>query len=248
MIFGVSLIRERFERINSMWRAVLFTLFLSASLSMHLGAGEVSCPPWDGFRQEQIISTALPKNLERILLHYHGKGLFSKFEEEKKILILQRPLRSSGELIFLPRKGLYRKIITPIQQELVLTRTAIRRRDHHGRVEILDLDKLPAAKALIDGFLAVFSGSWEPIHTQFQVYFSSENPQWKLGLKPKNTTMSHMIACIIMEGEREQIHRLWVRETTGDMTSISSSNHKSCPPSGGKIIDGISNGSIETRP
>jgi hypothetical protein len=146
------------------------------------------------------------------------ESLFSKFEEEKKILILQRPLRSSGELIFLPQKGLYRKIITPIQQELVLTRAAIRRRDHRGRVEILDLDKLPAAKALIDGFLAVFSGLWEPIHTQFQVYFSSENPQWKLGLKPENTAMSHMIACIIMEGEREQIHRLWVRETTGDMT------------------------------
>jgi hypothetical protein len=218
MISGICRISDHFWQTKGMWRFTLLIFLLSTPSLAHLGAKEVSCPPSDSFSQEQIAPTEVPQQLEHILLHHKGNGLFSKFEEEKKIVILQRPLRSSGELIFLPEKGLYRKIIAPIQQELLLTMTAVRRRDHHGRIETLDLDKLPPAKALIAGFLAVFSGSWESIHAQFQVYFSAESHQWKLGLNPKDTMMSQMIACIIVEGEKRQVQRLWVREMSGDIT------------------------------
>ena len=152
------------------------------------------------------------------MLYHRGNGLFAKFEEEKKVLILQRPLQSTGQLIFLPQKGLYRQLVTPFQQELLITTTAVQQRDYHGRVEIMALDKLPFVKALVEGLLTVFSGSWESIHSHFQVYFYSANPQWKLGLKPKHTMMSQIISCIILEGEKHQVQSLWVHETNGDVT------------------------------
>ena len=191
---------------------------LSVFSSAHLGASEGPCPPWGSFPQEQIIPTEIPATLTQILLYHRGNGLFAKFEEEKKVLILQRPLRSTGQLIFLPQKGLYRQLVTPFQQELLITTTAVQQRDYHGRVEIMALDKLPFAKALVEGLLTVFSGSWESIHSHFQVYFFSANPQWKLGLKPKHTMMSQIISCIILEGEKHQVHSLWVHETNGDVT------------------------------
>ena len=152
------------------------------------------------------------------MLYHKGYGLFSKFEEEKKVLILQRPLHSTGQLIFLPQKGLYRQLVTPFQQELLITTTAVHQRDDHGRVETMALDKLPFAKALVEGLLTVFSGSWESIHNHFQVYFFSADPQWKLGLLPKHTMMSQIISCIILEGEKHQVLNLWVHETNGDIT------------------------------
>ena len=152
------------------------------------------------------------------MLYHKGYGLFAKFEEEKKVLILQRPLHSTGQLIFLPQKGLYRQLVTPFQQEVLITTTAVHQRDDHGRVETMALDKLPFAKALVEGLLTVFSGSWESIHSHFQVYFFSADPQWKLGLLPKHTMMSQIISCIILEGEKHQVLNLWVHETNGDIT------------------------------
>lgn len=194
----------------------LFVFYVFASA--HLGATEAPCPPWDTLSQAQLTRTEMPQELKRILAYHKGNGLFAKFVEEKKVLILQRPLRSSGELIFLPHKGLYRKLQTPFAQELLITTTAIQQRDASGRSETLALEKLPLAKALVEGFLAVFSGSVESMQTHFQGYFSSENHHWKLALKPIRAVMAQMISCMILEGEKEHVVRLLIQETNGDIT------------------------------
>jgi hypothetical protein len=191
---------------------------LCAFSSVALGAGELSCPPWENFAQEAIRPTEIPAKLTQILMYHKDYGLFAKFAEEKKVLILQRPLRSTGQVIFLPQKGLYRQLVTPFQQELLITTTAVHQRDDHGRVETMALDKLPFARALVAGLLTVFSGSWESIHSHFQVYFFSADPQWKLGLLPKQPMMSQIISCIILEGENHQVLSLWVHEANGDIT------------------------------
>jgi len=201
-----------------MWRIGLFIFLELFYASMPLGAGEVPCPPWNNSSPEKITPAELPAKLAAILRYHKGNGFFTKFEGEKRVPILQRPLRSSGELIFLPHQGLYRKLINPFQQETLITLTAIRQRDERGNVETLDLSKLQPAKVLIDGFLAIFSGSWESIDERFQVSLSLENHQWTLGLQPKDSIMAQIITCIILEGERNQVLRLWVRESGGDVT------------------------------
>ena len=178
---------------------------LCAFSSVALGAGELSCPPWENFAQEATRPTEIPAQLTQILLYHKGYGLFAKFAEEKKVLILQRPLRSTGQVIFLPQKGLYRQLVTPFQQELLLTTTAVHQRDYQGRVETMALDKLPYAKALVEGLLTVFSGAWESIHSHFQVYFLSADPQWRLGLLPKHTMMSQRVHYVILTARRPQV-------------------------------------------
>jgi Outer membrane lipoprotein carrier protein LolA-like len=201
-----------------MWRFALWLLLPYTFAPGHLSASEISCLPWESWSQDQITPTRMPAELERILRHHKGNGLFAKFAEEKKVSILQQPLRSSGELIFLPHKGLYRKLITPFQQEWLMTMTAVQQRDRQGRIETMALVHLPLAKALVEGFLTVFSGSWEAIHAQFHVYFASDTQQWRLGLTPKHTMLSKIISCMILEGQQEQVQSLTVRETDGDIT------------------------------
>jgi Outer membrane lipoprotein carrier protein LolA-like len=203
---------------------------LSALSSAHLGAGELPCPPWHNSAPEAIIPPEIPAPLTQILRYHKGAGLVANFAEEKKVLILQRPLRSTGQVIFLPQKGLYRQLVTPFQQELLITTTAVHQRDYQGRVETMALDKLPFAKALVEGFLTVFSGSWESIYSHFQVYFFSADPQWKLGLIPKHTMMSQIISCIILEGETHQVLSLWVHESNGDITHDRFTDSRILPP------------------
>jgi hypothetical protein len=82
----------------------------------------------------------------------------------------------------------------------------------------MSLAKLPLATALVEGFLTVFSGSWESIQRHFQVYFFSAEPHWRLGLLPKHTMMSQVISCLIIEGQSRQMRSLWIHETNGDIT------------------------------
>jgi hypothetical protein len=195
---------------------VLYALL--AGLSAQAGAGEMACPPWDSAPGELTTSTAIPAELEHILMYHKGNGLFAKFEEAKIMAMLQRPLRSSGELIFLPHKGLYRKLTMPFHQELLITTTAVHQRDHRGKVEVFNWDKYPPGKAFVEGFLSLFSGSWEAMQTHFQVYFASDNQLWQLGLTPKHAVMSQMLACLILAGGNTQLQDLWMRESNGDTT------------------------------
>jgi hypothetical protein len=213
-----------------MWRFVAWLLSLFALTSGHLSASEISCPPWDNIPQHQITPTRIPEALEHVFLRHKGHGLLAKFEEEKTVLLLQKPLRSSGHLIFLPHKGLYRKLATPFQQELLITRTVVQQRDHHGKVETLALASLPPAQVMVEGLLTVFSGSWETIHAQFQVYFSPDTHQWTLGLTPKHTVLSKMISCMILEGKKDHVLRLSVRETNGDTTRTQFLESQILPP------------------
>ena len=77
------------------------------------------------------------------------------------------------------------------------------------------LDKLPHARALVEGFLTVFSGT-KPSIAIFR--YSQQIRNGELGLMPKHMMMSQIISCIILEGEKHQVLSLWVHETNGDVT------------------------------
>ena len=131
---------------------------------------------------------------------------------------LRHPLQSSGQLIFLPTRGLYRQLQKPFMQELLITHDAIHQRNADDGTTALALDKLPAAQVFVGAFLALFAGSWDALHTHFEVYFTQDQQQWQLGLKPINEAMARLISCLVLEGEQERLVALWVQETNGDVT------------------------------
>jgi hypothetical protein len=176
------------------------------------------CAQWDTQFQQRLTPDTLPTLLTRILAAHQGHGFASTFTEEKYIPALRRPLRSSGQLVFIPRHGLYRRLQTPFVQELLMTSEALHQRQAHGATEVLPLDNLPMAKVFVEAFLALFSGSWETLQAHFQVYFRAQDNHWHLGLKPIHKAMAQVIACLILEGEQECLRHLWVQETHGDVT------------------------------
>ncbi len=178
----------------------------------------IPCAQWTQRFQSQLQRDNIPAALTRVLDVHRGHGLSTAFTEEKHIAVLRRPLASSGHLIFIPSQGLYRQLQTPFTQELLITPDAIHQRGPQGRTEVFRLTQIPVAKAFVEAFLALFSGSWATLHTHFDVYFSSDDAQWQIGLKPSHQIMASVIACLVLEGADERLSRLWVQETNGDVT------------------------------
>ncbi|MGE3538575.1 MAG: outer membrane lipoprotein carrier protein LolA [Candidatus Tectimicrobiota bacterium] len=198
---------------RGLWLCVCFALAV-----VPLATAETPCPPWEAGSQTPLTPTTLPQALDKILAHHRGQGWLAQFVEEKHVRALQRPLRSSGTFIFLPPHGLYRHLKTPFEQELLVTITALYQRDHRNSVETTVLEKSPVAQALVEGFLALFSGSWASLQSHFRGSFTTDNARWTLGLTPVHAVMAQLISCLLLEGEQEQVSRLLVRETNGDVT------------------------------
>ena len=92
----------------------------------------------------------------RILAAHKGLGFFTAFTEEKRMTVLRKPLTSSGHLLFIPTRGLYRHLQKPFVQEMFITSEAIHQRQGNDRTTALPLDTLPEAKAFVGAFLASF--------------------------------------------------------------------------------------------
>jgi hypothetical protein len=150
---------------------------------------------------------------------HQGQGFTSRFAETKHIGLLRHPLRSTGQLVFIPGQGLYRQLNSPFQHELLMTDSTIYQRHASGVIETLTLAKLPVAKAFIEAFLTVFSGSWNTLHLHFHVYFATRDSGWQLGLKPTHPMIAKLISCLVLDGEQERLVALHVQETNGDITS-----------------------------
>jgi hypothetical protein len=168
--------------------------------------------------QEQFRCATLPELLRPLLKRQQGLGFEVAFKEEKRIQLLKRPLHSAGELVFLPDKGLYRKLTQPFRQELIVNRDFILHRDDDGEITRMATDKQPVARAFTESFLTLFSGSWPDLTNRFDANFTATSQGWQLGLRPKLPVMAKIISAIVIEGQGDQLHRLWVIEANGDLT------------------------------
>jgi hypothetical protein len=148
-----------------------------------------------------------------------AKCIRADFAEEKAIKVLKRPVQSNGSLIFSGKLGLYRATQTPFVQELLVTSRGIAQRDASGKVESMDVEKMPLAKGFIDAFLLVFSGDDKALAADFDLFFEGEEGAWTLGFVPKKKPLSRFIKSLVVQGKRGVLESLTVLEVNGDQTS-----------------------------
>jgi hypothetical protein len=153
-----------------------------------------------------------------------AKCVRADFAEEKRIKVLKRPLRSSGQIVFSGKLGLYRALKDPFVQELLVTPQGIAQRDDAGKVEKIDVEKQPLAKGFIDAFLLVFSGDDKALAAGFELYFDGDESAWTMGFVPKKKPLSKFIATMVVTGKRGVFETLIVGEVNGDKTATKFSN------------------------
>ncbi|HTF91212.1 MAG TPA: outer membrane lipoprotein carrier protein LolA [Planctomycetota bacterium] len=148
-----------------------------------------------------------------------AKSIRADFAEEKKIKVLKRPLRSSGQIVFSGKLGLYRALKDPFVQELLVTPAGLAQRDEAGKVEKVAVDKQPLAKGFIDAFLLVFTGDDKALGADFELYFDGDESAWTMGFVPKKAPLSKFIATMVVTGKQGAFETLEVREVNGDRTT-----------------------------
>jgi len=145
--------------------------------------------------------------------------LRADFEQEKKLAVLRRPLRSSGTFLFAADKGVSWRTVEPFENLFIITPDAIYQKAEGQKPLVIDVASRPVARGFTDVFIALFSGEVEGLDARFDVFFSAGAGRWAIGLKPKGKILKTLIDRVVLCGG-ETVESIDFLERSGDRTQI----------------------------
>lgn len=179
------------------WRSVAGELLLAAVV-LHSGPG--------------VAEDALDRLLESLA----SQGtVVVRFEEERHIGLLERPLRSWGTLSFTPPDRLIKQTLAPTPSLFRADRETLTIVDDTGEQQI-PLASHPLFAAYIAPFRAVLSGERAGLERHFSADLESGPAGWTLVLEPRAAEVARQIDEVIVAGEADRIRTIEIREQGGD--------------------------------
>ncbi len=153
----------------------------------------------------------------------------ARFEQEKIIKALRRPLRSSGRFLFARDHGLHWHTLQPFDSQLVITGKGMLQKENGETTLDINVEERPVVHSFTKVFLALFAGNKETLGKTFDLYMIQEGDHWWLGLKPKQRLLKKVMDHIKLKGSAhlEEIHFV---ETGGNETVMKLSAITVDPP------------------
>jgi hypothetical protein len=159
---------------------------------------------------------ALDQLLQLFAARRHGHVTFT---EEQRLAMLDRPLESSGELLYDAPDRLEKRTLLPRPETLLLEHGVLTaRRGRHTRV--VALRDLPQAIPFVESIRATLAGDRAALERYFSVQLSGSLARWTLELVPKEAALARSVSQVRIEGERDAIHTVEIRQSDGDLSLL----------------------------
>ncbi|MFH0934583.1 MAG: outer membrane lipoprotein carrier protein LolA [Pseudomonadota bacterium] len=137
------------------------------------------------------------------------------FTEKKFISILEQPVESSGELLFIAPARLEKRTLKPKPETMVLdgdTLTVERGRRKH----VLQLKDYPEVAGMIESIRATLAGDRKALERVYYLALDGRNERWTLVLTPLDPKVGAVIARIRMEGVKDVVRSVEILQADGD--------------------------------
>ncbi len=142
----------------------------------------------------------------------HGR---SEYIEQQFSAMLKRPLESRGELIYDAPDRLEKRTIEPRSETLIVDGDQIVvERGRHRRE--LSLHDYPPIAPFVASIRATLAGDRAGLERAFRVEFGGSVARWSIALVPLDAALAKSVAQIQIDGARENLLRVEIRQTDGD--------------------------------
>ncbi|WP_223669734.1 outer membrane lipoprotein carrier protein LolA [Kangiella shandongensis] len=159
--------------------------------------------------------------LNAIATKLQSQPELSRFEQEKSIKVLSKPLYSSGYLLLSQDSGLVWQTLEPIKSTTVITDTEFKQYNKSDQlISLPDNGNQPASQLISSTFLAILSGSFTELDKNFTVATRCDDSQWTISLTPTNSTIDNVMHHITVTGS-QRIQRIAFTEANDDVTQLS---------------------------
>lgn len=139
----------------------------------------------------------------------------ASFVEKKFIAILDRPVESSGELVYTAPDRLEKRTLKPRPESMTVdgdTLTIERGRQKHR----LQLQEYPELAAFIDSLRGTLAGDRRALERNYRLRLGGTLDRWTLELQPIDEKMLTVIKTIRMAGARDALSSIEINQADGD--------------------------------
>jgi outer membrane lipoprotein-sorting protein len=155
---------------------------------------------------------AFAQVLALLAARHHGQASFT---EVHTLGVLERPLQSSGELIYDAPDHLEKRTLAPRAETLILDRGVLTaQRGHHRHV--LALAEYPQVVPFVESIRATLAGDRAALERYFTLTFSGTPAHWTLELTPTDAALARSVRGIRIAGERDALRTVEIRQSDGD--------------------------------
>ncbi len=141
------------------------------------------------------------------------------FTEVHEMAMLKEPLTSSGELFYDAPDRLEKRTLAPRAETLVLDHGVLTAQ-RGGHRHVLELTAYPQVVPFVESIRATLAGDEAALERYFSLDFQGELAHWTLQLTPKDSAVAHTVKDITIEGERDVLHSVLIRQSDGDRSLI----------------------------
>ncbi len=154
--------------------------------------------------------------LEEVLALLSGYPVLKgSFSQDKEVTRLKRTFHSEGDFIFTDDSGILWRVAMPFPSDTLLLADKMVQRTPDGNQTVLDGSSNQVFQSFSSAMLAVFSGNYENLADQFELYLSNEGGSYLIGMVPRDETVRTVVASIVLR-VGEQLEEMVMTEAHGD--------------------------------
>ena len=137
------------------------------------------------------------------------------FVETKHIALLDKPVESSGELLFTAPDRLERRTFKPKAESMMVNGGELL--VERGRQKYqLQLQAYPELAAFIESIRGTLAGDRKALERNYSLSLDGTAERWTLQLLPVDEKMLAVIRRIRIAGARDQVHSIEINQADGD--------------------------------
>jgi hypothetical protein len=141
------------------------------------------------------------------------------FTEVQYLAVLERPLASSGELLYEAPDRLEKRILKPRPETLVLAHGVLSAtRGRHTRT--VELAAWPQVAPLIECLRATLAGDRAALERTFSVQLEGDPARWTLRLAPRDPDAARAVTAVLITGEGANLETVEILEADGDRSLL----------------------------
>jgi hypothetical protein len=143
------------------------------------------------------------------------EGGRARFVETKSIALLDKPVVSSGELLYVPPARLEKRTLKPKPELMILDGDLLRleRGKHKFTVR---LSEQPEAMAFVDSLRGTLSGDKAALEKSYKLRLSGNEERWTLDLLPNDQRIAAFVLRIVFGGTRNRVEWIRYQQADGD--------------------------------
>jgi outer membrane lipoprotein-sorting protein len=137
------------------------------------------------------------------------------FHEKKFVALLDKPVESTGELVFTPPSRMEKRTTAPRAESVIVDGDVVTL-ERAGRKQSLRLREHPAIAVLIESMRATLAGDLASLTKTYSTALAGDAAQWRLTLRPLDPSLGTLVERLEIAGSNAQVRTVEIFQADGD--------------------------------